>query len=160
MLSHITFSLYNTVFFPFFLKCLNPTALLQVKILVYTSSFYFDGITREELLCVENPRELKSKLFSKNLFNFFFSGNSSSLVSLGLLAVDLLLLRNMQEAAWQDERSLKNKMLQDPEVQALSSLFGPMRETRALQTPSPLQQAVDYVTSTFRAALSLSKAYR
>lgn len=42
--------------------------------------------------------------------------NSSSLVSLGLLAVDVLLLHNVQTVAWQEQPVAARQMLADPEV--------------------------------------------
>lgn len=59
--------------------------------------------------------------------------NSSSLVSFGLLAFDLLLLRNVQLLARGEDGDAGQRaeqLLRDPEVRALSALFLPPQEVR------------------------------
>lgn len=61
--------------------------------------------------------------------------NSSSLVSFGLLAFDLLLLRNVQLLARGEDGAAGERaeqLLKDPEVQALGALFMPPQEVRQL----------------------------
>lgn len=64
--------------------------------------------------------------------------NSSNLVSFGLLAFDLLLLRNVQQIAWEEERVSNEEMMKDPEVLALNALFMPPEEVRQLQVGAHL----------------------
>lgn len=59
--------------------------------------------------------------------------NSSNLVSFGLLAFDLLLLRNVQQIAWEEEKVSSEEMLKDPQVLALNALFMPPEKVRQLQ---------------------------
>jgi len=59
--------------------------------------------------------------------------NSSNLVSFGLLAFDLLLLRNVQQIAWEEEKVSSEEMMKDPEVLALNALFMPPEKVRQLQ---------------------------
>jgi hypothetical protein len=59
--------------------------------------------------------------------------NSSNLVSFGLLAFDLLLLRNVQQIAWEEEKVSSEEMMKDPEVLALNALFMPPDKVRQLQ---------------------------
>lgn len=59
--------------------------------------------------------------------------NSSNLVSFGLLAFDLLLLRNVQQIAWEEEKMSSEEMMKDPEVLALNALFMPPEKVRQLQ---------------------------
>lgn len=59
--------------------------------------------------------------------------NSSSLVSFGLLAFDLLLLRNVQQIAWEEEKVSSEEMMKDPEVLALNALFMAPDKVRQLQ---------------------------
>lgn len=66
--------------------------------------------------------------------------NSSSLVSFGLLAFDLLLLRNVQQIAWEEERLSSEEMLRDPEVLALNALFMPPEKVRQLQVGNPAER--------------------
>ncbi|KAJ4451281.1 hypothetical protein ANN_02742 [Periplaneta americana] len=78
--------------------------------------------------------------------------NSSSLVSFGLLAFDLLLLRNVQQIAWEEEKMSREEMMKDPEVLALNALFMPPEKVRQLQdsnqrafrNASPRQDALDH----------------
>jgi hypothetical protein len=59
--------------------------------------------------------------------------NSSNLVSFGLLAFDLLLLRNVQQIAWEEENVSSEEMMKDPQVLALNALFMPPDKVRQLQ---------------------------
>jgi hypothetical protein len=59
--------------------------------------------------------------------------NSSNLASFGLLAFDLLLLRNVQQIAWEEENVSSEEMMKDPEVLALNALFMPPEKVRQLQ---------------------------
>ena len=59
--------------------------------------------------------------------------NSSSLVSFGLLAFDLLLLKNVQQIAWEEEKISTEEMMKDPEVLALNALFMSPEKVRQLQ---------------------------
>ena len=59
--------------------------------------------------------------------------NSSNIVSFGLLAFDLLLLRNVQQIAWEEEKVSSEEMMKDPEVLALNALFMPPDKVRQLQ---------------------------
>lgn len=70
--------------------------------------------------------------------------NSSNLVSFGLLAFDLLLLRNVQQIAWEEEKLSSEEMLKDPEVLALNALFMPPEKVRELQVGR--QAGVCFVT--------------
>jgi hypothetical protein len=54
-------------------------------------------------------------------------------VSFGLLAFDLLLLRNVQQIAWEEEKVSSEEMLKDPQVLALNALFMPPEKVRQLQ---------------------------
>ncbi|GLH15136.1 Uncharacterized protein GBIM_19513, partial [Gryllus bimaculatus] len=89
--------------------------------------------------------------------------NSSSLLSLGLLAFDLLLLHNVQQIAWGEEPDAGRAMLQDPEVAALNALFVDPAQLRATHDDpdlSLLEELVEFVKSAARAVLSLGRAYR
>lgn len=59
--------------------------------------------------------------------------NSSNIVSFGLLAFDLLLLRNVQQIAWEEEKVSSEEMMKDPEVLALNALFMSPDKVRQLQ---------------------------
>ncbi|KAJ9575031.1 hypothetical protein L9F63_007794 [Diploptera punctata] len=59
--------------------------------------------------------------------------NSSSLVSFGLLAFDLLLLKNVQNIAWEEEKVSSEEMMKDPEVLALNALFMSPEKVRQYQ---------------------------
>ncbi|PSN32813.1 hypothetical protein C0J52_27102, partial [Blattella germanica] len=101
--------------------------------------------------------------------------NSSSLVSFGLLAFDLLLLRNVQQIAWEEEKVSKEEMLQDPEVLALNALFMSPEKVRQLQEPQSrvgkeskdedtnktiFQEIMEFLNGSLRAVLNLGRAYR
>lgn len=100
------------------------------------------------------------------------SQNGSSLLSFGLLAVDLFLLHNVQQIAWNEEARLGDQMLDDPEVVAMNALFlSPDRVkqlrqkgSRVLKTEEGgkgmLTEALEFVNSMLRAILNLNKAYR
>ncbi|GBP11289.1 hypothetical protein EVAR_92829_1 [Eumeta japonica] len=49
--------------------------------------------------------------------------NSTNLLSFGILTLDVLLLHNVHLMAWENQESLRNKMLRDPDVFAFSALF-------------------------------------
>lgn len=99
------------------------------------------------------------------------SQNGSSLLSFGLLAVDLFLLHNVQQIAWTEEAQLGDRMLDDPEVVAMNALFlSPDRAKQLRQKgsrvfrvesdKSALTEALEFVNSMLRAILNLNKAYR
>jgi hypothetical protein len=80
--------------------------------------------------------ELKEMYYNESTLNVTDPAvlhNSSNLVSFGLLAFDLLLLRNVQQIAWEEEKLSSEEMLKDPEVLALNALFMPPEEVRQLQ---------------------------
>lgn len=97
--------------------------------------------------------------------------NGSSLLSFGLLAVDLFLLHNVQQIAWNEEE-LGDRMLDDPEVVAMNALFLPPDQLQQLrqkgsrvlksedEDKSMLTEALEFVNSMLRAVLNLNKAYR
>ncbi|XP_054257697.1 uncharacterized protein LOC128982761 [Macrosteles quadrilineatus] len=102
------------------------------------------------------------------------SQNGSSILSFGLLAVDLFLLHNVQQIAWNEEAQLGDQMLDDPEVVAMNALFlSPDRVKQLRQkgsrllkaeveetNKSSLTEALEFVNSMLRAILNLNKAYR
>ncbi|VVC91298.1 unnamed protein product [Leptidea sinapis] len=49
--------------------------------------------------------------------------NSTSLLSFGILTLDVMLLHNIQEMAWENQEGARNKMLKDPDVFAFNALF-------------------------------------
>ncbi|XP_039281489.1 uncharacterized protein LOC111043512 [Nilaparvata lugens] len=97
-------------------------------------------------------------------------------VSFGLLAVDLFLLHNVQQIAWNEESGLGEKMMNDPDVVAMNALFLPTDRLQRLrsegsrlltQSASGTQQKQGFVdellellTGGLRAVLNLSRAYR
>lgn len=100
--------------------------------------------------------------------------NASSLLSFGLLAVDLFLLHNVQQIAIAEEQTVSEKMRHDPEVVALSALFLPPekiselgRSNQALlddpnNTTSKgiLQELLEFLQGVIRAVVNLGRAYR
>lgn len=100
--------------------------------------------------------------------------NGSSLLSFGLLAVDLFLLHNVQQIAWTEESQLGERMLEDPEVVAMNALFLPPDRVRQLRqkgsrllkseedggTKGLIAEALEFVNSILRAVLNLNKAFR
>ncbi|XP_046658974.1 LOW QUALITY PROTEIN: uncharacterized protein LOC124353153 [Homalodisca vitripennis] len=94
--------------------------------------------------------------------------NGSSLLSFGLLAIDLFLLHNVQQIAWNEQ---DDRMLDDPEVVAMNALFLPpdrlrqlhQKGSRVLKTSedkSVLTETLEFVNSMLRAILNLNKAFR
>jgi hypothetical protein len=80
--------------------------------------------------------ELKDMYYNESTLNVTDPAvlhNSSNMVSFGLLAFDLLLLRNVQQIAWEEEKLSSEEMLKDPEVLALNALFMPPERVRQLQ---------------------------
>ncbi|XP_039764237.1 uncharacterized protein LOC120636744 [Pararge aegeria] len=49
--------------------------------------------------------------------------NSTNLLSFGILTLDVMLLHNIQLMAWENQESIRNKMLKDPDVFAFNALF-------------------------------------
>ncbi|KAL1461115.1 hypothetical protein WDU94_013046 [Cyamophila willieti] len=109
------------------------------------------------------------------------SGNGSSpithtpsLISFGLLAIDLFLLHNVQQIAWNEESSIKKDMLSDPDVIAMNALFMPpekvillrqansrvLKDDPASENKGFLHELVEFVNGGLRAAVNLGKAFR
>ncbi len=97
--------------------------------------------------------------------------NSSSLVSFGLLAIDLFLLHNVQQIVWNEEAKIGEEMLKDPDVLALNALFmSPDRVQQLRQSNSRIfkdnekkgvvHELMEFINSGLRAMLNLSKAYK
>ncbi|CAA9994203.1 unnamed protein product [Nesidiocoris tenuis] len=99
--------------------------------------------------------------------------NTSSLVSFGLLAIDLFLLHNVQQIALSDDASTAavRSLSTDPEVQALNALFLPPERIRSMgrsqeedqdeeEDQNVLQDLIDYVQDALRAAVNLGRAYK
>lgn len=100
--------------------------------------------------------------------------STPSLISFGLLAIDLFLLHNVQQIAWNEESSIKKEMLSDPDVIAMNALFMPPEKvillrqanSRGLKDDSPtedkgfLHEIVEFVNGGLRAAVNLGKAFR
>lgn len=98
--------------------------------------------------------------------------NASSLLSFGLLAVDLFLLHNVQQIAIAEESTVGEKMRRDPEVVALSALFLPPEKFNELgrsrqelvdttnTSKGLLQELLEFAQGVIRAVVNLGKAYR
>lgn len=97
--------------------------------------------------------------------------NSTSLVSFGLLAIDLFLLHNVQQIVWNEESKIGEEMLKDPDVVALNALFmSPDRVQQMRQTNSRIftdrekkgvvHDLLEFINGGLRAVLNLSKAYK
>lgn len=97
--------------------------------------------------------------------------NSTSLVSFGLLAIDLFLLHNVQQIVWNEESKIGEEMLKDPDVVALNALFmSPDRVQQLRQTNSRIftdrekkgivHDLLEFINGGLRAVLNLSKAYK
>ncbi|KAK7571883.1 hypothetical protein V9T40_014355 [Parthenolecanium corni] len=97
--------------------------------------------------------------------------NSTSLVSFGLLAIDLFLLHNVQQIVWNEEAKIGEEMLKDPDVVALNALFmSPDRIQQLKQTNSRIftdrekkgivHDLIEFINGGLRAVLNLSKAYK
>ncbi|KAI5741010.1 hypothetical protein M8J76_009482 [Diaphorina citri] len=97
-----------------------------------------------------------------------------SLISFGLLAIDLFLLHNVQQIAWNEESSIKKEMLSDPDVIAMNALFMPpekvillrqansrvLKDDPASENKGFLHEIVEFVNGGLRAAVNLGKAFR
>lgn len=100
--------------------------------------------------------------------------NTPSLISFGLLAIDLFLLHNVQQIAWNEESSIKKEMLSDPDVIAMNALFMPPEKVILLRQANSrglkddpgsenkgfLHELVEFVNGGLRAAVNLGKAFR
>ncbi|XP_065218306.1 uncharacterized protein LOC135844117 [Planococcus citri] len=108
--------------------------------------------------------------------------NSTSLVSFGLLAIDLFLLHNVQQIVWNEESKIGEEMLKDPDVVALNALFmSPDRVQQLRQTNSRkiltddegdsgkqqkkgkggvVHDLLEFINGGLRAVLNLSRAYK
>ncbi|XP_049962005.1 uncharacterized protein LOC126482073 [Schistocerca serialis cubense] len=100
--------------------------------------------------------------------------NASSPVSAALLAVDLLLLRNLLAVAWEDQPRVAAQLFQQPDVWAVQTLFEPpelVRQgpARAAASASALEadanrtvvrELLDMAASGARAVSTLLDAYR
>ncbi|XP_072946799.1 uncharacterized protein [Epargyreus clarus] len=72
--------------------------------------------------------KLKDIYFGENLTNSNHSRkviltNSTDLLSFGILTLDVMLLHNIQQMAWESQETAKLKMLKDPDVFAFNALF-------------------------------------
>ncbi|RZF42860.1 hypothetical protein LSTR_LSTR003684 [Laodelphax striatellus] len=110
--------------------------------------------------------------------SLIYGGANGSMnpVSFGLLAVDLFLLHNVQQIAWNEESGLGEKMMNDPDVVAMNALFLPSDRLQRLRSEgsrlltqsengSPQKQGfvdelLELLTGGLRAVLNLSRAYR
>ncbi|VVC42271.1 Hypothetical protein CINCED_3A001779 [Cinara cedri] len=105
------------------------------------------------------------------------AGNDSaaSLVSFGLLAIDLFLLHNVQQIALNEDPAAEQQMLNDPDVVALNSLFLPPDRVKQLRSANSrvlsddrrdkrpkgfVSELMEFVNGGLRAVLNLSRAYR
>jgi hypothetical protein len=97
--------------------------------------------------------------------------NSSSLVSFGLLAIDLFLLHNVQQIVWNEEAKIGEEMLKDPEVVALNALFMSPERIKQLRSTNSrvltdrekkgvVHDILEFINGGLRAVLNLSKAYK
>ncbi|XP_050676883.1 uncharacterized protein LOC126973594 [Leptidea sinapis] len=107
--------------------------------------------------------------------------NSTSLLSFGILTLDVMLLHNIQEMAWENQEGARNKMLKDPDVFAFNALFMepskveskrnegfqpvyPKRQNRQEDNfgieKNLLENVLEIGMSTARAAIQLGKAYK
>lgn len=101
--------------------------------------------------------------------------SAASLVSFGLLAIDLFLLHNVQQIALNEDAEAGQQMLNDPDVVALNALFLPpdrvkqlrsansrvLSDDRRDRTPKGfVSELMEFVNGGLRAVLNLSRAYR
>lgn len=101
--------------------------------------------------------------------------SAASLVSFGLLAIDLFLLHNVQQIALNEDAEAGQQMLNDPDVVALNALFLPPDRVKQLRSAnsrvlsddrrnrSPkgfVSELMEFVNGGLRAVLNLSRAYR
>lgn len=105
------------------------------------------------------------------------AGNDSaaSLVSFGLLAIDLFLLHNVQQIALNEDAAAEQQMLNDPDVVALNALFLPPDRVKQIRSANSrvlsddrrnrrpkgfVSELMEFVNGGLRAVLNLSRAYR
>jgi len=105
------------------------------------------------------------------------AGNDSaaSLVSFGLLAIDLFLLHNVQQIALNEDAEAGQQMLNDPDVVALNALFLPPDRVKQLRSANSrvlsddrrdkgpkgfISELMEFINGGLRAVLNLSRAYR
>lgn len=101
--------------------------------------------------------------------------STASLVSFGLLAIDLFLLHNVQQIALNEDVEAGQKMLNDPDVVALNALFLPPDRVKQLRSANSrvlsddhqdknskgfVSELMEFVNGGLRAVLNLSRAYR
>jgi hypothetical protein len=101
--------------------------------------------------------------------------SAASLVSFGLLAIDLFLLHNVQQIALNEDAEAGQQMLNDPDVLALNALFLPPDRVKQMRSAnsrvlsddrrdrSPkgfITELMEFVNGGLRAILNLSRAYR
>ncbi|CAG9790493.1 unnamed protein product [Diatraea saccharalis] len=112
--------------------------------------------------------------------------NSTDLLSFGILTLDILLLHNIQQMAWENQESARTKMLKDPDVFAFNALFMEPSKVEARQNEinghdlltfskrqgfhqdseefdigtSILDNFLEIGVSTTRAAIHLGRAYK
>nr|XP_018910204.1 PREDICTED: uncharacterized protein LOC109039249 [Bemisia tabaci] len=114
---------------------------------------------------------LSSLIYPKNPAGI---ANNSNLISFGLLAIDLFLLHNVQQIAWNEENDIRVEMLKDPDIMALNALFLPPEKILQMKNPNSrffteqedeskhgaLHELMEFVNGGLRAVLNLGKAYR
>lgn len=102
--------------------------------------------------------------------------SAASLVSFGLLAIDLFLLHNVQQIALNEDAEAGQQMLNDPDVVALNALFLPPDRVKQLRSANSrvlsddhrrdrnpkgfITELMEFVNGGLRAVLNLSRAYR
>lgn len=102
--------------------------------------------------------------------------SAASLVSFGLLAIDLFLLHNVQQIALNEDAQATQQMLNDPDVVAMNALFLPPDRVKQLRSANSrvlsddtrdadgskgfVSELMEFVNGGLRAVLNLSRAYR
>jgi len=101
--------------------------------------------------------------------------SAASLVSFGLLAIDLFLLHNVQQIALNEDAEAGQQMLNDPDVVALNALFLSPDRVKQMRSANSrvltddrrdrnpkgfVSELMDFVNGGLRAILNLSRAYR
>lgn len=101
--------------------------------------------------------------------------SAASLVSFGLLAIDLFLLHNVQQIALNEDAEVGQQMLNDPDVVALNALFLPPDRVKQLRSANSrvlsddrrdrnpkgfVSELMEFINGGLRAILNLSRAYR
>lgn len=101
--------------------------------------------------------------------------SAASLVSFGLLAIDLFLLHNVQQIALNEDAEAGQQMLNDPDVVALNALFLPPDRVKQLRSANSrvlsddrrdrnpkgfVSELMEFINGGLRAILNLSRAYR